>query len=227
MKLATWITLAAGMAVAAGTGFVMVDRQQDNNIPEAQLFSLVEADCVFCHGREGVSQNPLWPALAGQQEAYLAGQLEQFAKGNKGYRRSPESAQMYNIAANLTAIERSELAAYYARQEHRRVSPSPGNRNNNGKQIYDNGPDDEPAWACVSCHGQNGEGIADMEAPALAGQHTRYLIHQLEAYKSGQREDPTGSMGMISTALSPADMQSVSLFLETISTGDTSGHESE
>jgi len=40
---------------------------------------------------------------------------------------------------------------------------------------------------CAACHGQQGEGLAALNAPKLAGQAGWYLRHQLENFKSGKR----------------------------------------
>jgi cytochrome c553 len=41
------------------------------------------AVCAGCHGPDGMSVNPMWPNLAGQQEMYLAKQLRDFRDGNR------------------------------------------------------------------------------------------------------------------------------------------------
>jgi cytochrome c553 len=41
---------------------------------------------------------------------------------------------------------------------------------------------------CVACHGADGNSVTP-EWPSLAGQHAGYIVRQLEAYKSGDRED--------------------------------------
>ena len=35
----------------------------------------LSASCVACHGDNGISLNPVWPKLAGQNPKYLAAQL--------------------------------------------------------------------------------------------------------------------------------------------------------
>lgn len=40
---------------------------------------------------------------------------------------------------------------------------------------------------CATCHGDNGEGRQEMNAPALAGRETWYLVRQLRNFKSGAR----------------------------------------
>lgn len=40
---------------------------------------------------------------------------------------------------------------------------------------------------CATCHGPNGEGMHEMNAPALAGREEWYIIRQLQNFKSGIR----------------------------------------
>lgn len=40
---------------------------------------------------------------------------------------------------------------------------------------------------CATCHGDRGEGMPDMNGPALAGREEWYLKRQLQNFKSGVR----------------------------------------
>jgi cytochrome c553 len=60
--------------------------------------------------------------------------------------------------------------------------------------------------ACAACHGPDGNS-ATPTWPSLAGQHARYTVNQLNAYKDGERLDP-GMRGFAST-LSDDDMQDI------------------
>ena len=66
------------------------------------------ATCVACHGPAGVSSNPMWPNLAGQQEMYLAKQIKAF---RDGARKDPLMSPM---VAALSDADVADLAAYYA-----------------------------------------------------------------------------------------------------------------
>jgi len=66
------------------------------------------ATCTACHGAAGVSANPMWPNLAGQQEMYLAKQLKDFRDGR---RNDPVMAPM---AKPLSDEDIANLAAYYS-----------------------------------------------------------------------------------------------------------------
>lgn len=65
------------------------------------------AACAACHGPTGVSSNPMWPNLAGQQKAYLVKQMKDFRAGTR------KDAVMENMAKNLSDADIENIAAYY------------------------------------------------------------------------------------------------------------------
>ncbi len=67
------------------------------------------ADCVACHGQNGISLSPSWPTLAGQHQDYLEHALNQYRDGT---RQSPVMAPM---VASLTDDDVELLARYYSR----------------------------------------------------------------------------------------------------------------
>lgn len=65
---------------------------------------------------------------------------------------------------------------------------------------------------CTTCHGLNGEGMKEMNAPALAGREEWYLVRQLENFKNGVRgKDSRDVFGqqMAPMAMILADKQSM------------------
>ncbi|WP_421225842.1 c-type cytochrome [Aeromonas enteropelogenes] len=66
------------------------------------------AVCAACHGVTGKASVPVYPHLAGQQEAYLLKQLKAFKDGS---RKEP---LMVPFMAPLTDADMENLAAYYA-----------------------------------------------------------------------------------------------------------------
>jgi len=52
----------------------------------------------------------------------------------------------------------------------------------------DAGQGKDKSATCAACHGADGNSI-NPEWPSLAGQHPKYLIHTLQAFKSGQRSN--------------------------------------
>ena len=47
---------------------------------------------------------------------------------------------------------------------------------------------------CAICHGDNGEGMQEMNAPALAGREVWYLIRQIQNFKDGVRGTDPGDI---------------------------------
>ena len=71
----------------------------------------LSASCAACHGDDGISLNPVWPKLAGQNPKYLASQLHEFKKGSDGNRNN---AVMYGISVNLSDQDIEDLSEYYS-----------------------------------------------------------------------------------------------------------------
>ncbi len=65
------------------------------------------------------------------------------------------------------------------------------------------------AATCAACHGQTGNSVAP-NYPSLAGQHPSYIVHQLMAFKNGERQNPT-MVGMAAT-LSNQDMMDLAAY---------------
>ncbi len=75
--------------------------------------------------------------------------------------------------------------------------------------------------ACVSCHGPQGEGKAEMNAPAIALQEDWYIDRQLKAFRSGIRgAHPLDSIGKTMTPfakmLSDSDINDLIGYLKTL-----------
>jgi cytochrome c553 len=66
------------------------------------------ASCAGCHGANGISNNPMWPNLAGQQAGYLAKQLKAF---RDDVRSDP---MMSPMAKPLSDADIDNLAAYFS-----------------------------------------------------------------------------------------------------------------
>lgn len=66
------------------------------------------ASCAGCHGAAGVSSNPVWPNLAGQQAAYLVKQMKAFRDGSRS------DPMMGPMAKPLSDSDIDNLAAYYS-----------------------------------------------------------------------------------------------------------------
>ncbi len=75
---------------------------------DAERGQSMSALCSACHGPDGISVNPLWPSLAGQQELYLAKAIRDYRDGVR------VDVSMQPFVAELTEQEVEDLAAYYA-----------------------------------------------------------------------------------------------------------------
>ena len=69
----------------------------------------------------------------------------------------------------------------------------------------------QKARACQVCHGKGGVST-NPTYPVLAGQHAKYIVKQLKAFRSGTRKDPI--MNGMAASLSDQDMEDVASFFE-------------
>ncbi|MBI2316680.1 MAG: c-type cytochrome [Betaproteobacteria bacterium] len=80
---------------------------------DAAAGKAVAKNCAACHGETGVSSNPAWPHIAGQQPGYLVNVLKAF---RAGLRKDP---MMAGVTRGLSDTDIANLAAYYAGQKCR------------------------------------------------------------------------------------------------------------
>lgn len=142
--------------------------------------------CLICHGIEGYrNADPSYrvPKLGGQKASYLNAALKAY---RNGARRDPTMAA---LAGNLTDQEMADVVAYLVSlgNDAAAASGSPGGSSKATRN-------------CGACHGQNGIGLSP-GWPTLAGQYEDYLVHVLNQYRNGTRQDPV----MVSLASSLSD----------------------
>lgn len=166
------------------------------------------AVCGACHGMDGNSASPQFPKLAGQNASYIQAQLANFKSGKR------QNAIMQGQAANLSEQDMAAVAAYFSSQKVS-VGEADAGQVKQGEQLYRNGNRDKDVPACLACHGPTGAGNLPMKVPSLAGQHSAYVVAQLQNYANGSRStDPNKMMETIAGRLSPADMQAVAAYIE-------------
>jgi cytochrome c553 len=78
------------------------------NAADAAAGKAKSATCGACHGPAGISSNPMWPNLAGQQAAYAEKQLRAFRDGQRN------DPMMSGMAKPLSDADIADLSAYYA-----------------------------------------------------------------------------------------------------------------
>lgn len=171
----------------------------------------LSSSCVACHGDNGVSLNPVWPKLAGQNPKYLKSQLHEFKLGPNGNRNN---AVMYGIASVLTNQDIDDLSDYYAS-----LKPSIGVTQDSmlelGRSIYRGGNMEIKIQACISCHGPNGQGNYAAAIPMLSGQHSQYTFQQLKNFQSSVRSnDYNKMMRSIVHRMTDDEMKAVASYIE-------------
>lgn len=164
--------------------------------------------CQACHGATGNSANPEWPSLAGLGADYIAEQLKNFKEGK---RNNP--VMMPNAMA-LTPDDMADLGAYFGSQVNTGLEADPSTWAA-GEKLYRAGDKARGIPACMACHGPTGYGNEPAKFPALRGQHSVYVIKQLNDYASGARNTgPNGIMQTIAKRLTPDDMRNVASYLQ-------------
>jgi cytochrome c553 len=66
------------------------------------------ATCASCHGANGISNNDMWPNLAGQKQGYLTSSIKAYRDGSR------KNAMMSAMAKGLSDADIANLAAYYS-----------------------------------------------------------------------------------------------------------------
>ncbi|MBL4680306.1 MAG: cytochrome c [Pseudomonadales bacterium] len=67
------------------------------------------AICMACHGMNGVSNNDIWPNLAGQKKGYLVNQIKAFRDGGR------VDLMMAPMVKSLSDQDIDDLAEYYSK----------------------------------------------------------------------------------------------------------------
>jgi DmsE family decaheme c-type cytochrome len=83
-------------------------RAQTPLVGDPSAGKAASAACAGCHGQEGVSSNPMWPSLAGQDARYLADEIRAYKSGSRS------DATMQALAAPLDDRTIDNIASYYA-----------------------------------------------------------------------------------------------------------------
>ena len=186
-------TIAANACVAAGN-------------PETGATKAVV--CQACHGATGNSVNPEWPSLAGLGADYIADQLKNFKEAKRN------NPVMMPNAANLSPDDMADLGAFFDSQTNTGLEADPSYWKA-GEKLYRGGDSARGIPACMACHGPTGRGIEPAKFPALRGQHSVYVVKQLNDYASGARATgPNGIMPTIAKHLSADDMRNVASYLQ-------------
>jgi cytochrome c553 len=161
--------------------------------------------CASCHGAAGNSTIVQNPRLAGQHEAYLIKQLNNFKTADRS------NPIMSPLAKLLTDDDIKNLAAYLSVQVPKPDAAKNAATLTIGKQIYRGGIADKNVPACAACHGPNGAGIP-VQYPRLAGQHQEYTVAELTNFRQGTRSNSV-PMTAIASRLSDDEIKAVADYI--------------
>jgi cytochrome c553 len=162
--------------------------------------------CVACHGEDGNSAIPMFPKIAGLQEAYITKQLKDFMSGRR------KSDVMGSVVAQLKPEDVAPLAAHFSQ-----MRPKPGQVDDKtprglGKMIFYDGNEETGVPACVGCHQAQGAGY-DIY-PRIGGQQVEYVKQQLKNFATGDRSnDPSRYMRVTAKRLSNEEIDAVAQYL--------------
>ncbi len=162
--------------------------------------------CVACHGQAGITPTGgIFPNLAGLSSEYLAKQLADFRSGTR------IQPLMNTVARALTEQEIGQLAAYYGS-----LAGPPMHVGEFGgeaaRKLDVQGDGARALPACANCHGLRGMGEGPL-LPRLAGQSREYFVDQMNAFRSGSRQnDDVGVMRAFAQRLTDSEIQALAAY---------------
>jgi cytochrome c553 len=124
-----------------------------------------------CHGPNGNSVNPQWPNLAGQNAAYIEGQLKHFHDKT----RIDASGVMPPMAAALSDQDMRGSRGVFLAADPVGLEADPSYWQA-GEKLYRGGDRARDIPACMACHGPVGRGNPAAGYPMLRAQHAVYTI---------------------------------------------------
>lgn len=189
------------------SAFVAVGCAADAEVAGVRGEHLFNNNCTVCHGYDaGGKADIAAPSIAGLDDWYVKAQLKKFQPGIRG--AHPEDMPgMRMRPMSRTLISDAEIDAIadylrYLRPVKGDLTLTGGNLDN-GKALY---------MACMGCHGPEGAGMKELNAPPIRQMDDWYLLTQLYNFKHGLRgadpRDITGAQ-MVPFAQALADEQAM------------------
>lgn len=185
----TLLVTALGAALSAAPSHAEGDREAG----KTKFYT-----CVGCHGISSYSNSyPSYPVprIGGQYADYVVSALKAYRAGER------QHGSMQGNAVSLSDTDMQDVAAYVAGFRSITVDLAVNGDVAAGKA---------KAAECAGCHGEDGNSDPKAGFPRLAGQYQGYLMHVLEAYKSGERKHAI--MNSVAGQLSPEQIRDLSAF---------------
>ncbi len=161
------------------------------------------AECQTCHRSDASGRvNFIIPRLSGQHTSVLIKQLMDI---RSGLRVNPDMRD-YMLDSELTLQNFADIAAYlHSLPVVGTIGQGPPELVPRGQALY--------ASNCTPCHGEHGEGRAELFYPMLASQHYSYLLREMDLILNGQRGNSNPAMPPILKNLSTDDKRAIAAYL--------------
>jgi sulfide dehydrogenase cytochrome subunit len=145
-------------------------------------------ECDECHGKNGNSEHPEVPNIAGFSVTYLHDTLMDYKSGErpgvKFKEEDGEEKDMNEETKDLSEEDINALAEHYAKQtfkSHAGEQKTDPKLVAKGEKLFKR--------SCKKCHADYGTDPED-DAGILGGQWMTYLEHQFKMFHDGDREMP-------------------------------------
>lgn len=196
----------AGMAVAQVTVSVPTegDLKETLALPaDVQRGKEAYGECQTCHRKDASGRAKFdIPRLSGQHASVVIKQLMDIRSGL----RVNEDMREYMHDSDLTLQDFADMAAYLqSLPVTGDIAQGPAALVPRGKAVYET--------ECSGCHGNRGEGRAELFYPMLASQHYNYLLREIDLILNGQRGNSNPAMPLILSDLPAEDKRAVAAYL--------------
>ena len=164
------------------------------------------ADCQGCHRRDGSGRAALAiPRLSGQHASVI---LKQIMDIRSGARLNPPMKPVVEEPHHTTQAFADMAAFLQSLPVTGTLEKGPGSGLARGQTLY--------ARDCAGCHGERGEGRAELFHPMLAAQHYSYLLRELGLIRDGARGNSSVAMVQMLKSLAQADLQALADYLSNL-----------
>jgi len=206
LALAIMFAGPAGTAVAQVTVLLPTDGDIKATLAlpgDIQRGKDAYAECQTCHRQDGSGRAKLdIPRLSGQHASVLIKQLMDI---RSDLRVNPEMRD-YMFDSDLTLQDFADMAAYLqSLPVVGDIAQGPPELVSRGQALY--------ASSCAGCHGEHGEGRAELFYPMIASQHYNYLLRELDLIVTGKRGNSNPAMLPILSNFSADDKRAVAAYM--------------
>jgi cytochrome c oxidase subunit 2 len=187
---------------------------------EAATEDFLFSTCTACHGAHGQGNRQLHaPSIAGHEPWYLQRQLKNYRDGIRG--THPDDLHGATMNALMATYDDETIAALANIIAEMPVSKNPPVVSGHARRGMATWND-----LCSACHGSDGMGNVELNAPRLAGTDDWYLERQLHGYREGWRgthENDAFGKQMLPMAQALADDEAIRDVVSYIATLEIGG----